>query len=82
MKSTVGFTVRIPSSLHRRIKKVLKKEKRSLNSIVGELIEEWLRKEQEKELFEAFGKAGDEDVEYAFDAQKEVALSDERTEKK
>lgn len=77
MKSAVGFTVRIPLSLHKKVKETLKRENKSLNAIVKELIKEWLKKEQEKELFEAFSIAGKENVEYAAEAQKEVVLANE-----
>ncbi len=77
MKSAVGFTVRIPLSLHKRIKEVLKRENKSLNAVVRELMQEWLKKEQEKELFEAFSVVGEENVEYAIEAEKEVVLANE-----
>ena len=77
MKSAVGFTVRIPLSLHKKIKKALKRENKSLNTVIRELMQEWLKKEQEKELFEAFGAVGEENVEYAIEAQKEVVLANE-----
>ncbi len=77
MREFVGFTVRIPSSVHKEMKKLLKKENKSINAKVRELILEWIREKQEKELFDAFGAVGDESVEYAVEAQKEVVLSNE-----
>ena len=79
MKNAVGFTVRVPISLHKSIKKILKRENKSLNAVVRELMQEWLKKEQQKELFEAFSIVGEENVEYAIEAQKEVVLTDEHT---
>lgn len=82
MRNMAGFTVRIPASLHKKAKEISKKENKSLNEVIRELIKEWLKKEEEKSLFEAFSAVGgEEDVEYALDAQKEVILSDEKPEK-
>ncbi len=77
MREFVGFTVRIPSSAHKEMKKLLKKENKSINAKVRELILEWIREKQERELFDAFGAVGDESVEYAVEAQREVVLSNE-----
>lgn len=79
MKNTVSFTVRIPISLHKRVKETLKRKNKSLNAVVKELMQEWLKKEQEKELFEAFSIVGEENVDYAIEAQREVVLTDEHT---
>ena len=79
MKNAVSFTVRIPISLHKRVKETLKRKNKSLNAVVKELMQEWLKKEQEKELFEAFSIVGEENVDYAIEAQREVILTDEHT---
>jgi len=49
--------------------------------VIRELIKDWLKKEEEKSLFEAFSAVGESDVEYAFNAQKEVILADEKPKK-
>lgn len=79
MKNTVSFTVRIPIPLHKKVKETLKRKNKSLNAVVKELMQEWLKKEQEKELFEAFSIVGEENVDYAVEAQREVVLTDEHT---
>ena len=81
MKNSAVFTVRVPSSLHQRAKEILKKENKSLNAIVNDLLQEWLKKEQEKLLFEAFSIISEENIEYAVEAQKESILADEQTKK-
>jgi len=81
MKNIAGFTVRIPASLHKKAKEISKKESKSLNEVIRELIKDWLKKEEEKSLFEAFSAVGESDVEYAFNAQKEVILADEKPKK-
>lgn len=81
MKNIVDFTVRIPASLHKKAKEISKKESKSLNEVIRELIKDWLKKEEEKLLFEAFSAVGEEDLEYAFNAQKEVILAGEKPKK-
>ena len=51
---------------------ISKRENKSLSEVIRELTEEWLKKEEEKLLFDAFSSAGKEDVEFALIAQKEV----------
>jgi len=82
VKESVGFTVRIPPSVHKEMKELLKKENKSINAKVKELILEWIREKQEKELFDAFGAVGDESVEYAVEAQGEVVFSNEDSAKR
>ncbi|MEF3245495.1 MAG: type II toxin-antitoxin system HicB family antitoxin [Caldisericaceae bacterium] len=81
MKNIASFTVRIPASLHKKAKEISKIENKSLNEVIRELVKEWLKKEEEKLLFEAFSKVGEEDIEYAFNAQKEVIFTDEKPKK-
>jgi len=81
MRNMVSFTVRIPASLHKKAKEISKKGNKSLNEVIRELTKDWLKKEEEKLLFEAFSAASEEDVEYALDAQKEVIFTDEKPEK-
>jgi len=78
MEKTVSLTVRIPLSLHKRIKELSKKENKSLNELIRELIKIWLKEKEQKLLFEAFSMLGEEDVEYASIAQKEIVLADEK----
>lgn len=81
MKNIASFTVRIPTSLHKKAKEISKMENKSLNKVIRELVKEWLKKEEERLLFEAFSKVGEEDIEYAFNAQKGVIFTDEKPKK-
>jgi len=78
MEKTVSLTVRIPQSLYKRIKELSKKENKSLNELIRELTKNWLKEKEEKLLFEAFSILGEEDVEYASIAQKEIIFADEK----
>jgi len=81
MKNIVSFSVRIPESLHRKAKEIGKLENKSLNEVIRELLSEWLKKEEEKMLYDAFSKVYESDVEYALEAQKEVVFNDEESKK-
>jgi predicted CopG family antitoxin len=78
MEKTVSLTVRIPQSLHKRIKEFSKKENKSINELIRELTKNWLREKEKELLFSAFSMLGEEDVEYASMAQKEVIFADEK----
>lgn len=79
MEKTVSLTVRIPLSLHKRMKELSKKENKSLNELIRELAKNWLKEKEEKLLFEAFSMLKEEDIEYASIAQKEVIFADEKS---
>ena len=63
------------------MRKAAKKQGASMNEILCTLTERYLRELQQVELYEAFGRLGDESeeasVEYALAAQAEVVLRDE-----
>ena len=81
MKNTASLTVRIPITLHKKAKEMVKLENKSLNEIITELLKDWSKKKEEKMLYDAFSKASDSDVEYAFNAQKEVVFGNENSKK-
>jgi len=81
MKNFASFTIRIPESLHKKAKEIAKMENKSLNEVIRELLNEWLKKEEEKMLYNAFSKVYENDVEYALEAQKEVILKNEEPKK-
>ncbi len=81
MKDMTCFTVRMPISLHKKAKEISKRENKSLSEVIRELTEEWLKKEEEKLLFDAFSSASEEDIEYALIAQKEVIDKNELSKK-
>ncbi|WP_448589400.1 hypothetical protein [Thermodesulfobium sp.] len=80
MKDVASLTIRIPRTLHKKVKEIGKLENKSLNEIIRELLNNWSKKEEEKMLYDAFSKVYEDDVEYAFHAQKEVVLSNENSE--
>jgi len=81
MKDMTCFTVRMPISLHKKAKEISKRENKSLSEVIRELTEEWLKKEEEKLLFDAFNSASEEDIEFALIAQKEVIDKNELSKK-
>lgn len=73
------LTVRLPSALYRRTQQVAKSRKISVNALVTRMLRDLERQERDRELargFDVLGRAGDNDVEYALPAQREV-LDDE-----
>jgi len=81
MKDMTCFTVRMPISLHKKAKEISKRENKSLSEVIRELTEEWLKKEEEKLLFDAFSSASEENIEFALIAQKEVIDKNELSKK-
>ncbi|HXK70992.1 MAG TPA: hypothetical protein PK455_06815 [Caldisericia bacterium] len=81
MKDMTCFTVRMPISLHKKAKEISKRENKSLSEVIRELTEEWLKKEEEKLLFDAFSSTSEEDIEFALIAQKEVIDKNELSKK-
>ena len=81
MKDMTCFTVRMPISLHKKAKEISKRENKSLSEVIRELTEEWLKKEEEKLLFDAFSSTSEEDIEFALIAQKEVIEQNELSKK-
>lgn len=74
------LSVRIPSYLKARAAKVAQSQQISFNTFVTHLIEKAVKETEEKELYDAFSELGSDpelsDVEFAFQAQAEVALRD------
>ncbi len=80
MEEKVAFTVRLPRKLYRASSAAAKRRKISLSRLVRESVEAALKAEQDRELYEAFERFGQDpesSVEYAFEAQREVVLHDE-----
>jgi predicted CopG family antitoxin len=76
MRDVVRLTIRIPKSLHKKVKEIEKLENKSLNEIIRELLKNWSRKGEEKLIYDAFSKVYEDDVEYALHAQSEVVLNE------
>jgi len=76
MRDVSSLTVRIPKSLHKKVKEIGKLENKSLNEIIRELLKDWSKKGEEKMLYDAFSKVYEDDVEYALHAQSEVVLNE------
>jgi len=75
-----AVTVRLPEHLYNRGAVTAKRKNLSLNRLLQESLEAAIKAEEDRELYEAFGLVGreeDNDVEYAFEAQREVVLRDE-----
>ncbi len=80
MEKKVAFTVRLPRKLYRASSAAAKRRKVSLNRLVQESLAAAIRAEEDRELYEAFERFGQDpesSVEYAFEAQREVVLRDE-----
>ncbi len=78
---TKALTIRLPEELYRAGAETAKRRKVSLNRLVQESLETALRAEEDRQLYEEFTRLGRDkeltDVEYAFEAQREVVLRDE-----
>lgn len=79
MERIVSLTIRMPASLHEKIKKFSQEDDKTLNELVRELLKNWLKEREERLLYEAFSMLSEEDVEYTSMAQKEVVLADEKS---
>ena len=81
MKKQVPFTLRFDQDLYDRVKMTSKREGRSITAFVQEAVAKKLEEEETALLFEAFTLVGKDlneaSVEYAHDAQREVALKGE-----
>ncbi len=78
---TKAMTVRLPIDLYEAGSKVAKRRRVSLNQLLQDGLRAVLKDEADKALYDDFTLAAldkDEvDVEYAFEAQREVVLRDE-----
>jgi len=81
MKKQVPFTLRFDQDLYNRVKMTSKLEGRSMTAFVQEAVARRLEEEESAALFEAFTLVGrdldETNVEFAHDAQGEVALKGE-----
>jgi len=81
MKRQVPFTLRFDQDLYDRVKMTSRREGRSITAFVQEAVAKRLEEEEAVVLFEAFTLVGEDlheaSVEFAHDAQREVALKGE-----
>jgi len=80
MKGKVAFTLRFNSAFYDRVKMVSERGGRSVTSFVQEAVARKLDDEKAAYLFQAFTLVGEDteeaSVEFAHDAQQEVAVKD------
>ena len=80
MKRQIAFTLRFDPMLYERVKAVSERGGQSVTSFVQEAVARKLREEDAAALFDAFTLVGEDleetNVEFACDAQREVALKD------
>jgi len=78
---TKAMTVRLPMDLYEAGSRVAKRRRVSLNQLVQDSLRAVLKDEADKALYDDFTLAtldkDEVDVEYAFEAQREVVLRDE-----
>ena len=81
MKRHIPFTLRFDPDLYDRVKMTSKREGRSVTAFVQEAVGRRLEEEEAAALYEAFTLVGGDlhgaSVEFAGDAQREVALKGE-----
>ena len=74
----VALTLRLPPDIYEEAKEIARGRGKSFSGYVRELLEERLKEEKKKRLFDAFSlvaaDAEEVDVEFAFEAQKEVVF--------
>ena len=78
MNKKIALTLRLPIELYEKTKIIAQKERKSFTGYVRELLEEKVKEEEKKALFDAFSLVAEDiddvDVDYAFEAQREVVL--------
>ena len=71
-----SFTVRLPADLHRAATDAAARRKLSLNFLLQELVEAYVRQEEVRLLYDSFTKLGEDleecSVDYAWDVQREA----------
>ena len=71
------ISARVSPGLHEATLRLAKREKKSVNELVAELLAERMKRQEEQDLYDAFTLLGQDiaeaDVEFAFAAQAEVA---------
>jgi hypothetical protein len=81
MKQSVTLTLRLPPELYREAKGVAQEKGVSFSAFLRRLLTDKLRTENEKRLFNSFSLVAEHtaeaDVDYAFQAQREVILENE-----
>lgn len=81
MKRQVPFTLRFDQDLYDRVKTTSRRQGRSITAFVQEAVARRLEEEEAAVLFKAFTLVGEDSdeasVEFASDAQREVALKGE-----
>jgi predicted DNA-binding protein len=81
LKRHVPLTLRFDQELYDRVKMTSKREGRSMTAFVQEAVAKRLEEEEAAALFEAFTLVGEDldeaSVEFAHNAQREVALKGE-----
>jgi len=75
------MTVRLPLHLYRAGREFARRRRISLNRLVQESLQAAIEAEEERQLYDEFTLLGQDteecDVEYAFQAQREVVIQDE-----
>jgi len=76
----VALTLRLPPEIYKGAKEMAKERGKSFSGYICELLEERLREERGRRLFDAFSMVAEDteevDVEYAFEAQRQVVLKE------
>jgi len=79
--SKKALTLRLPYDLYEETKKIAEKKGKSYTAFILELLEEKLKEEKKKSLFNAFTLVAKDieeaDVEYAFESQREVVVKND-----
>ncbi len=79
--SKKALTLRLPYDLYEETKKIAEKKGKSYTAFILELLEEKLKEEKKKSLFDAFTLVAKDieeaDVEYAFESQREVVVKND-----
>ncbi len=81
MAAKTAITIRLPQALHEAAAGLARRRGISLSRLVQESLEAALKADEDRRLREEFDLLGRDkeltDVEYAFEAQREVVLRDE-----
>ncbi|MCJ7547011.1 MAG: type II toxin-antitoxin system HicB family antitoxin [Deltaproteobacteria bacterium] len=81
MKQNITLTLRLSPELYREAKRVAQEKGVSFSAFLRRLLTDKLRTENEKRLFNSFSLVAEHteeaDVDYAFQAQREVILENE-----
>lgn len=78
MRNSIPCTLRLEEDIYNRLKEIAKEHHTSFTAFVQGILAEALKKEDQKKLYDAFSKVGeDADVEFAITAQQEVIVHHE-----